>query len=84
MDTAGYSEREGWDEWKRVGLTCVPFHHKLDSWREAAAYLAGSSAWCSPEGWDGWAWGRRAASEGGMCMHVADSLPCTAETNTAS
>ena len=35
------------------------------------------------DGWDG-AGGRREAQEGGnICIHIADSLRCTAETNTA-
>ena len=36
VDTKGYSEREGLDELKRVGLTCTPSHYKLDSWWDAA------------------------------------------------
>ena len=31
----------------------------------------------------GWRWGGREAQEGGdIYMHIADSLRCTAETNT--
>ena len=36
--------------------------------------------------WRGWmagSWGRRVAQEeGDICVHMADSLLCTAETNT--
>lgn len=32
---------------------------------------------------DGWGWGGSMTQEGGsICIHVADSLLCTAETNT--
>ena len=36
---------------------------------------------CDLEGWDrGWRWGE--VQEGGdICIHTADSLHCTAETN---
>ena len=35
------------------------------------------------DSWDG-AWGGREIQEGGdICIHIADSLNCTAETNTA-
>ena len=33
------------------------------------------------DGWDGGA-GREVQEGGDICMHIADSLHCTAETNT--
>ena len=33
------------------------------------------------EGWDGGGWGREAQDGGDMCVHTADSLCCTEETN---
>jgi len=40
---------------------------------------AGSSGLC-----DGTGWGGREAHDGGdICIHTADSLDCTAKTNTA-
>ena len=40
-----------------------------------------SSVLCDDlDGWSGWGW---EVQEGGdICIHIADSLPCTAETNT--
>ena len=34
------------------------------------------------EGWDGGQGEREAQEEGGVCMHIADSLCCAAEINT--
>ena len=47
-------------------------------------YSARSSARCSGDldGWDGGV-GEEGGQEGGdICIHIADSLRCTAETNT--
>ena len=46
---------------------------------------AGSSAWCSVvTSRDGMGISGREGYEGGdICIHIADSLRCTAETNTA-
>ena len=35
------------------------------------------------DGWDGGGGGREVQVGGNICMHIADSLCCTAETNTA-
>ena len=47
---------------------------------------AGSSARCSIMtylgGWDGGGCGREVQEGGEICIHTADSLHCTAETNT--
>ena len=47
---------------------------------------AGSSAWCSVVTWIGGmgvGWSGKEVQEGGdICIHIADSLCCTAETNT--
>ena len=34
------------------------------------------------DGWDGGRAGREAQEGGDICIHIADSLRCTAETNT--
>ena len=44
-------------------------------------YSTGSSAQCSVMTNRG---GREAQEEGDICTHIADSLHCTAETNTTS
>ena len=47
-------------------------------------YSAGSSAWCSVLTWRGEVGqvGREVQGGGDICIHKADSLCCTAETNT--
>ena len=34
------------------------------------------------DGWDGAGDGREVQEEGDICIHIADSLRCTAEANT--
>ena len=34
------------------------------------------------DGWDGGECGREVQEGGDVCMHIADSLRCSAETNT--
>ena len=43
---------------------------------------AGSSGLCDDLGGTGWG-GREAHDGGDICIHTADSLDCTAKTNTA-
>ena len=47
-------------------------------------YSTGSSAWCSVLTWRGEVGqvGREVQGGGDICIHKADSLCCTAETNT--
>ena len=35
-----------------------------------------------PDGWDGEGGGREVQEGGDICIHIADSLRCTAETDT--
>ena len=54
---------------------------KIDSlWELAIKHRKLNSVLCSDlDGWDG---GRQEVQEGGdICIHIADSLCCTAETN---
>ena len=58
--------------------------HKTDSWQEATVWSKESSlVLCGDlEEWDeGWVRGRPGGM-GYVCIHIADSLFCTAETNT--
>ena len=42
-----------------------------------------SSVLCDDlDGWDGGGGGREVQEGGDICIHIADSLHCTAETNT--
>ena len=46
-------------------------------------YSPGNSAWCSVMTLMGGVGGEGAVREGGdICMHIVDSLHCTAQTNT--
>ena len=37
----------------------------------------------NPDDLDGWDWGWQVSEGGDICMRRVDSLPCTAESNTA-
>ena len=77
--------RRRWDK-LRVALTytCTPMC-KIESYWEVVAQLRELSLLLSDElkGWNGVGVGGREAQEGAdICIHMADSLCCTAETNT--
>ena len=82
MDAAG-REGESGMKWE-IGIDMyAPPRAQLVASRKLLYGALNSGLRGDLEGWD---WGRagREGHEGrDMCTHVADSLPCTAETNTA-
>lgn len=56
---------------------------KTESWEGAAGQRGAQLTICDDlEGWGGWGGGwREAQEEGAICIHIADPLHCTAESN---
>ena len=65
---------------QRAALTFLHDHvHDAQLGEADAQHRALSSALCAdPEGWGG----REEEEAGGICVQIADSLSCTAKTNT--
>ena len=81
MDTAG--ARKGGTNWEiRFDINTLPCVKQIAGGN--LLYSTGSSAQCSVTTYMGdGGWGGREVQEGGdRCIHMADSLHCTAETNT--
>ena len=79
MDTAG--EGEGGMNWEiRFDINILPCVKQIASGK--LLYSTGSSVWCSVMTERGGMVGRDVQEGGDICIYVADSLHCTAETNT--
>ena len=76
---SGWGKRGDWDGWMRTAVC------ETDTWWEAALEHRELSSvlYCDLDEWEGGGGGGRDVQEGGdICTHLADSLCCTAETNT--
>ena len=74
---------EGETNWEiRIDIYTLPLCKIASQWEPAVQHRELSSVLCDDlDGQDGGDWGE--VQEGGdICIHIADSLHCTAETNT--
>ena len=82
MDTVGEGEN-GMKCEIRIGIYTLPCVKQKASGNLLKNHRELSSAFCDDlEKWDGQVGGREAQEGGDVCMHRADTLGCTLETNT--